>query len=91
MALVHQETWVRFGTNGIGISDHQNRFSNGVRVSNWVENEYGDNLKVRTFSALAHIPYLHATNAYAPFLPDSTAHANARAVALARPYTPRQS
>lgn len=56
MALVHQETWVRFGTNGIGISDHQNRFSNGVRVANWVENEYGDNLKVRTFSALAHIP-----------------------------------
>lgn len=49
MALVHQETWVRFGTNGIGISDHQNRFSNGVRVANWVENEYGDNLKVRTF------------------------------------------
>ena len=91
MALVHQETWVRFGTNGIGISDHQNRFSNGVRVANWVENEYGDNLKVRTFTALVHIAYLHATNAYAPFLPDSTARANARAVALARPYTPRQS
>jgi len=55
MALVHQETWVRFGTNGIGISDHQNRFSNGVRVANWVENEYGDNLKVGTFAALVHI------------------------------------
>ncbi|MGB1607228.1 MAG: hypothetical protein ACPIOQ_81635, partial [Promethearchaeia archaeon] len=41
MALVHQETWVRFGTNGIGISDHQNRYSNGVRVGNWTENEFG--------------------------------------------------
>jgi len=48
MALVHQETWVRFGTNGIGISDHQNRYSNGVRVANWVENEIGDQLKVRS-------------------------------------------
>mmetsp|Transcript_43310 Transcript_43310/g.86910 ORF Transcript_43310/g.86910 Transcript_43310/m.86910 type:complete len:207 (+) Transcript_43310:1-621(+) len=42
MALVHQETWVRNGTNGIGLSDHQNRFSNGVCIGNWVENEYGD-------------------------------------------------
>jgi hypothetical protein len=48
MALVHQETWVRFGTNGIGISDHQNRYSNGVRVANWVENEFGEQLKVRS-------------------------------------------
>jgi len=46
MSLVHQETWVRHGTNGIGISDHQNRYSNGVRVANWVENECGDVLKV---------------------------------------------
>lgn len=46
MALVHQETWVRFGTNGIGISDHQNRYSNGVRVANWVENDFGTNLNV---------------------------------------------
>mmetsp|Transcript_18512 Transcript_18512/g.51144 ORF Transcript_18512/g.51144 Transcript_18512/m.51144 type:complete len:136 (-) Transcript_18512:263-670(-) len=44
MSIVHQETWVRFGTNGIGLSDHQNRFSNGVRVGNWVENEFGDHL-----------------------------------------------
>jgi len=51
---------VRFGTNGIGISDHQNRFSNGVRVANWVENEYGDNLKVRTFSALVHTHFIPA-------------------------------
>jgi len=49
MSLVHQETWVRHGTNGIGISDHQNRYSNGVRVANWVENECGDVLKVRKF------------------------------------------
>jgi hypothetical protein len=48
MALVHQETWVRFGTNGIGISDHQNRYSNGVRVANWVENEIGTNLNATT-------------------------------------------
>mmetsp|Transcript_27541 Transcript_27541/g.69505 ORF Transcript_27541/g.69505 Transcript_27541/m.69505 type:complete len:203 (+) Transcript_27541:96-704(+) len=41
MSLMHQETWVRFGTNGIGLSDHQNRFSDGVRVGNWVENEFG--------------------------------------------------
>jgi len=45
MAYVHQETWVRFGTNGIGISDHQNHYSNGVKVGNWVENQYGDALK----------------------------------------------
>ena len=44
MSMLHQETWVRFGTNGIGLSDHQNRFSNGVRVGNWVENEFGDHL-----------------------------------------------
>ena len=42
--MLHQETWVRFGTNGIGLSDHQNRFSNGVRIANWVENEFGDHL-----------------------------------------------
>lgn len=41
-----QETWVRFGTNGIGLSDHQNRFSGGVRVGNWVENEYGNQQQV---------------------------------------------
>mmetsp|Transcript_26778 Transcript_26778/g.52231 ORF Transcript_26778/g.52231 Transcript_26778/m.52231 type:complete len:203 (-) Transcript_26778:135-743(-) len=41
MSLMHQETWVRFGTNGIGLSDHQNRYSDGCRVGNWVENEYG--------------------------------------------------
>lgn len=45
MSMLHQETWVRFGTNGIGLSDHQNRYSNGVRVANWVENEFGDHLK----------------------------------------------
>jgi hypothetical protein len=44
MSMLHQETWVRFGTNGIGLSDHQNRFSNGVRIANWVENEFGDHL-----------------------------------------------
>ena len=54
MALVHQETWVRFGTNGIGISDHQNRYSNGVRVANWVENEIGDQLKVRSAVGAGH-------------------------------------
>lgn len=54
MALVHQETWVRFGTNGIGISDHQNRYSNGVRVANWVENEFGDQLKVRSATSAEH-------------------------------------
>ena len=45
MSMLQQETWVRFGTNGIGLSDHQNRFRNGVRVGNWVENEYGDQLR----------------------------------------------
>mmetsp|Transcript_55796 Transcript_55796/g.136659 ORF Transcript_55796/g.136659 Transcript_55796/m.136659 type:complete len:204 (+) Transcript_55796:114-725(+) len=45
MALMHQETWVRFGTNGIGLSDHQNRYSSGVRVGSWVENEYGDTMQ----------------------------------------------
>ncbi|KAJ1487159.1 hypothetical protein T484DRAFT_1942007 [Baffinella frigidus] len=39
---VHMETWVRNGTNGIGISDHQNRYSNGVRIANWTENQFGD-------------------------------------------------
>jgi hypothetical protein len=42
---VHMETWVRNGTNGIGISDHQNRYSNGVRVGNWAENEFGDRMQ----------------------------------------------
>mmetsp|Transcript_27437 Transcript_27437/g.56220 ORF Transcript_27437/g.56220 Transcript_27437/m.56220 type:complete len:206 (-) Transcript_27437:373-990(-) len=56
MALIHQETWVRNGTNGIGLSDHQNRYSNGVCIANWVENEYGDFLsatspQVRDFDA----------------------------------------
>jgi hypothetical protein len=50
MSLIHQETWVRFGTNGIGLSDHQNRYSSGVRVGNWVENEFGDQLQVDTTS-----------------------------------------
>ena len=44
MSMLHQETWIRFGTNGIGLSDHQNRYSNGVRIANWVENEFGDHL-----------------------------------------------
>lgn len=44
---VHMETWVRNGTNGIGISDHQNRYSNGVRIANWTENQFGDDQQVR--------------------------------------------
>lgn len=47
MALMHQETWVRFGTNGIGLSDHQNRYSSGVRIGSWVENDFGDKMQVR--------------------------------------------
>jgi hypothetical protein len=48
MSLMLQETWVRFGTNGIGISDHQNRYSSGVLVGNYVENEFGNQQQVRT-------------------------------------------
>jgi len=53
MSLMLQETWVRFGTNGIGISDHQNRYSSGVLVGNYVENEFGNQQQVRTALGLS--------------------------------------
>lgn len=65
MSLVHQETWVRFGTNGIGISDHQNRYSNGVRVANWVENEFGDQLHA---AGSDHVPFTGSSTVQADYI-----------------------
>jgi hypothetical protein len=65
MSLVHQETWVRFGTNGIGISDHQNRYSNGVRIGNWTENEYGDELKATSSD---HVPFTAESTAQVDYM-----------------------
>lgn len=50
--LPQTETWVRFGPNGIGLSEHNNRYSAGVNIGNWVENKIGTTLQTNARLAL---------------------------------------